>query len=82
MATMKRNLICVGFLGTLLAGCGSSDSPAPPPPVVVAPPTARVEDQFGANFGVAYRADPNSIARDPVAGDIIPLSLTTGAVPL
>ncbi len=58
----------------LLAGCGtdSVEAPPPPPPVVVAP----AEDAFGANFGAAFRADPNSTPRTPADGDIIALTFT------
>ena len=80
MAHLFRKLAAVGLMAAGLAACGGSNSSAPPAPVVVVPAAPRLEDQFGANFGTAYRADPNTDARDPVAGDIVPLSLTTEAV--
>ena len=76
----------VAAMASGLAACGGggSSTTAPPPPVVVPPPViAPIEDQFGAGFGVAYRASPNTDpARDPVAADLVPLSLTTEAVTL
>ena len=80
MAKLIRNVAAATVMGAGLAACGGSKSSAPPPPVVVTPPAAKLEDGFGANFGIAYRADPNTDAKDPVAGDIIPLSLTTDPV--
>lgn len=76
MSKLIRNVTTATILGAGLAACGSNNAP-PPPPVVVVPPAAKLEDGFGANFGIAYRADPNTDAKDPVVGDIIPLSLTT-----
>jgi hypothetical protein len=67
-------LIAVG--GALLASCGGSDNAAVVTPPVVVPPAARIEDGFGANFGTTYRADPNTEARDPAAGDISPVDAT------
>lgn len=63
-----------------LAACGDSSSPAPGAPVVTPPAAPKLEDGFGANFGIAYRAAPNTDAKDPVAGDIIPLDLTKDPV--
>jgi|APFEC2959095136_1045048.scaffolds.fasta_scaffold00031_31 hypothetical protein len=73
----------IAVLAGGLAACGSTDSTAPPvpaptPPVAAAP----IEDGFGAGFGTAFRADANSVPRDPVAGDIIPLDLTKDATTL
>ena len=65
-----------------LSACGSDTATAPPTSVTPPPATAKVEDGFGANFGIAYRADANSIAKDPVAGDIAPLDLTKDATTL
>ena len=75
----------VAAMASGLAACGGGGgtTAAAPPPVVVPPVAAPLEDQFGAGFGVAYRGAPNTDpARDPVAGDLIPLSLTTEAVTL
>ncbi len=76
MANLLRNIALATLLAAALAACGGNDK-APAPPVVVTPPAAKLEDSFGANFGTAYRADPNTEAKDPAAGDIVPLSLTT-----
>ncbi len=82
MSRILHRAILVTALGSGLAACGSnnSSSPAPPapPPVVVAPQ----ENQFGAAFGVAFRASPTSTPVSPVDGDIVPLSLTTNPVNL
>lgn len=81
MTKLMRNAAFLALLAGGLAACGNNnDTPAPGP--VVTPPAAKVEDAFGANFAAAYRADPNSIAKDPVPGDIIPLDLTKDAVPI
>lgn len=80
MARFTPRILAICLAGTALASCGGGgdDTPAPAPPVVVPPPPApRLEDGFGANFGTAFRADLNGEARDPVAGDIIPLNLAT-----
>ncbi len=77
MIKLIRNLTVVVLAAAGLAACGSSKKATPAPPPVVVPPAAKLEDGFGVNFGIAYRADPNTDAKDPVPGDIIPLSLTT-----
>lgn len=79
MSKLIRNVTTATLMGAGLAACGGGDNAAPPPPVVVVPPAPKLEDGFGANFGIAYRADPNTDAKDPAAGDIVPLSLTTEA---
>lgn len=76
MARSIRTIVLVASLAAGLAACGDGGSNTSPPPVVV-PPAPKLEDGFGANFGLAYRADPNSEAKDPTGGDIVPLSLTT-----
>ena len=80
MSKSFRNIAIVALLAGTLSACGG-DTKTPGGPVVV-PPAAKVEDGFGANFATAFRADPNSIAKDPVPGDIIPLDLTKHAVPI
>lgn len=69
-------------IGLALSACGSSTSAPPvgqapgPGPVGV----VRQEDQFGTQFGTAFRADPNS---EPFAvndGDLIAISFTTEPV--
>lgn len=83
MKSVYWRIAAVAMVAGGLSACGNNNYSAPPPPVVVPPPPApKVEDQFGTNFGIAYRADPNTDAKDPMAGDIIPLSLTTDPVTL
>lgn len=82
MKSAYWRIAAVAMLAGGLAACGDNDK-TPTPPVVVPPaPAPRVEDQFGTNFGIAFRAEPNTDAKDPMAGDIIPLSLTTDPVTL
>ena len=66
---------------TLAVGaCGSGKDPTPgattPPPVV----TVRQEDQFGVQFGLAFRADNNSEPFNVNDGDLVAISLTTEPV--
>lgn len=81
---MVRRLAAVALLGSFVAACGGGggDDPAPPPPPVVVPPAAPQEDQFGARFGMAFRASPTADPIVPADGDIVPLSVTTNPVPL
>lgn len=46
------------------------------------PQQQRLEDTFGAGFGQAFRANPNSDPRDPAAGDVVPADLTRDATPI
>jgi hypothetical protein len=79
MNALIKNAVLLALLAGGLSACGSSsDTPNTGP--VVTPPAPKVEDGFGANFGTAYRGDPNAIAKDPVPGDIVPLDLTKDAV--
>ena len=81
MRTIHLRLLAVGLAAATLSACGGGEtSTGTVTPPVVVPPAARFEDQFGTNFGVAYRNAPNTDATDPVASDIVPLSLTTEAV--
>jgi hypothetical protein len=74
---MKRKTITqlalLGMVAVALAGCGGGGSVSTPTPITA----QRLEDTFGTQFGVDYRASPNSVPVKPVAGDIVPLSLTT-----
>lgn len=72
----KRNLLAMALIGATLAGCGNSVDDDTPPMMV----QPRQEDQFGANFGAAFRADANSEPRTPADGDIVPVSLTAEPV--
>lgn len=71
-------LLAIAAGGISACGGGGSNTPVTPPVTVT--PAAKLEDQFGANFGVAYRNNPNTEAMDPKPGDIGPLSLTTEPV--
>ncbi len=69
-------------LGLALSACGSSSSvpPISPSPMPTSSTAVRQEDQFGTQFGTAFRADPNS---EPFAvndGDLIAISFTTEPV--
>lgn len=76
MQFRKRNLLALALIGSTLAGCGNSVDDDTPPMMV----QPRQEDQFGANFGAAFRADANSEPRTPADGDIVPVSLTAEPV--
>jgi len=81
--TIKRALLGTAALAAVagLGACGGGGDDdvavVTPPPT---PPAARFEDQFGANFGISFRAVANSDPRDPAPGDIIPISFTTDPV--
>jgi hypothetical protein len=90
MRHLLRTTALVGLLAMGVIACdGDGDdgndvvvtpiSPAPPPP-----PSGgvRLEDQFGANFGAAFRAAANSDPRDPQPGDLIAVSFTTDPIPV
>jgi hypothetical protein len=76
------------LIGAGVAACDGGDDGggevivAPPPPAP--PPTAptRLEDQFGANFGTAFRAAANTDPRDPQPGDLVGVSFTTDPIPV
>lgn len=81
MMRLVRNLSAAGLLCLTLAACGGDDNDG----AVVTPPTppsAKLEDGFGANFGTTYRAGNNTDPRDPAAGDVIAVSATTDPVPV
>ncbi len=76
-----RGSLMVG-LGLGLAACGGGRNNTPPnntggtPPVIA----QQQEDQFGARFGTAFRADNNSEPFSPADGDIAAISFTTEPV--
>ncbi len=83
--SMQRTVLTtlgLAILAVSLAGCGGgggSGMTNPPPPVAV-----RFEDQFGSatGFGAAFRAAPNSEARDVAPGDTTAGSLTAEPIAL
>ena len=73
-ATVRRAALLA--LGLAVSACGqSAKNPTPPGPGVGI--TARQEDQFGVQFGSAFRADNNAEPVNVNDGDIVALSLTT-----
>lgn len=71
--TRTRTIITVLAFAAGLSACGGSDNNTVTPPVVVQP-AGKIEDMFGTGFGTRYRADPNTKATDPVAGDLNPVN--------
>ena len=70
-----RGAVMLG-LGLVIAACGSSNNTAPPNNGG-GTITVRQEDQFGIQFGTAFRADNNSEPYSPADGDIVAISLLT-----
>jgi hypothetical protein len=78
---MKRSLLTGAALVTLAMALSACNNDKDDVAVVTpTPPAAKFEDQFGATFGVAFRADANSEARDIASGDVITPSLTAEPV--
>ena len=77
---MKRPmkiLAAVGVVSLALSACEDNDDLVEEIPEEPEEPEepAGFEDQFGANFGSAFRADPNSDPVSPEAGDLIDVTL-------
>jgi hypothetical protein len=75
---MLRRILFVasGVSALTLAGCGGGGKGVAP--VQPQPPMAvRLEDQFGAGFGLSFRNDRNIEPGDPQPADLEPVSLTT-----
>ncbi len=72
----RSTLIRLGLLSlaaVVLSACGGGGGGS----VAVTPVTPqRLEDTFGTQFGIDYRAPANSEPVKPAPGDIIPLNLT------
>ena len=66
------------LIGASLTACSSGGGGG----TVTPPLAAKFEDQFGVNFGAAYRGDPNTEPKDVAAGDVITPSLTAEPVTL
>ena len=75
MTKNTKRIIAICLASAALAACGGSNNTPPAPPVAVTPPAAKLEDQFGAGFGTAFLADPNTEAKDPAPGDLNPVDL-------
>lgn len=73
---MKKHIIFMLALGLAACSGGGGGGGGLPQP----PPAAPIEDNFGAGFGAAFRANPNSEPRDPMAADIIPVDVTKDPV--
>ena len=81
MRKLYWQIAAISMMAGGLSACGGGGNSTPaPPPVVVPPPAPKLEDGFGTNFGIDFRADPNTDAKDPLPGDLIPLSLITDPV--
>ena len=72
----KTLIVATGLAALSLAGCGGGGKGVM---MVVTPPAAppRIEDQFGAGFGTAFRTDRNVEPGEPTGGDIEALTLNT-----
>lgn len=72
---LRFGLILV--VGASLAACGDRSDRDAPGNDPFATTSDRTEDQFGKEFGKAYRADPNSEPMNVNDGDVVPVSSTT-----
>ncbi|WP_425998021.1 hypothetical protein [Caulobacter sp. DWR1-3-2b1] len=79
---MKRSLFTGAAIVALAVGLSACGGGGNNDVAVTQPPSAKFEDQFGASFGMAFRADPNTEARDIASGDIIAPNLTAEPVTL
>ena len=82
--SMLFRLTLLGAAALGMAGCGGHDSTPTPGTTITTPPppAAKLEDTFGTQFGVDYRAPANSQPVKPASGDIIPLTLTAAPTAL
>lgn len=70
-----KHLTLVWLLAGLAACDNMVDQPTPPPPPPPPPPpAATVVDQLGAGFATTFRASSMAEPRDPVAGDLVPVT--------
>ena len=74
MTISKGLVLFTGLAALALAGCGGGGGMATGPQPQPAP--QRLEDQFGAGFGAAFRLDRNVEPGESAAGDLEPLNLT------
>lgn len=81
--TKMKSLLKLSILalaGLSLAACGSGGGGVRGPGPV--PPVAKLEDSFGAGFATTFQKAANSDPREPAAGDVIAVSLTSDPVPI
>lgn len=81
---MNLGRLLVGLLvvaGVSLSACGKNERSDLDLPQS-ASTDGRVEDQFGKEFGEAFRADPNSQPANVTGNGVIPVSLDTEPVPI
>lgn len=70
-----KYMTLAGLLATVAACDSKVEQPAPPaPPPGLTPPPAFIFDRLGAGFVTAFRAGPMENPREPVAGDIVPVT--------
>ncbi len=76
------SLILIAVAGASLTACGRQDGDDVPEADAFATTAGRDEDQFGKEFGKAYRADPNSEPVVVTEGAVPPVSLTSEPLPI
>ncbi len=76
------SLILVAVAGASLTACGIQSGDDIPEADAFATTAGRDEDQFGKEFGKAYRADPNSEPVEVTEGAVPPVSMTSEPVPI
>ena len=70
-----KYMTLAGLLATVAACDNKVEQPAPPaPPPGLTPPPAFIFDQLGAGFATTFRASSMAEPRDPVAGDLVPVT--------
>ena len=78
MKTTLKLALLVTASALALTACDGGSNNSPP---AAGGPTA-LEDNFGAAFGVLYRASANTDPADPGANSVIPVSFTTDPIPV
>lgn len=76
-----RSLITVTVIGAVavaLTACGGGGGVV----AVPVPPAPKLEAAFGAGFATAFQQGANTDPREPAAGDVVAVSLTTDPVPV
>ena len=62
----------LALTAVVLGACSGGHSSSSPTPVT----TLRLEDNFGTQFGVDFRASPDSEPVKPTSGDLTPVDLS------